>query len=596
MMPGHDDYVFVGFSRFAQYYIDCELQTKRWILRELPTDGVFVDIGANVGILSACAAIKATSGMVISIEPTDTFSLLVDNLSLPSLNKCRLHLKNVAVGSKTETREDEIFQIWGTSPLKEKFAFKKLDDLLYEYDLKRLDLIKIDTDGYELEVLKGAIETLNRYSPKVIVEINEAMVTRHTTHQQIFDFMLDQRYSSAHILDGSNFLFQKTWLPGEPWPNQISVSSEREPLQFCERGRLIEQSPVSTIHFDYMHNDVEVSADAQGVNILGSLPAWNYAASFRIFEGLQIPQGVVLRIEGALEEGEVGIAVINLDGSSFLSNESVIEKRGGFEVDLFVNNFSNRIVIRPIKLGRFQIRLNQVTVYEIGKSRLYPDQTVPSIPIVDSKELMRRLGFDTLTFKMPWLPHSDSGYLMEQTTAHFLAIFYQLMKPRRHFEIGTWEGFGSQLALQNGAQEVWSLEKYEFVNLEYGSRYFRSEDEFKPGWMISASNQNRFHQIFGTSRSMDAQLFEPGFFDSILIDGSHVEQDVIDDTNLALSLTSAGNIVMWDDFPMLSNAITRTSEGVLQAIQKSLPVLVESFDLYSIRGTSLLLGIRKVVT
>lgn len=594
-VPGHDDFEFVGFSRFSQYYTDCELQTKRWILRELPSDGVFVDIGANVGILSACAAIKATEGVVIAIEPTDTFSLLVDNLSKPSLNRCRLHLKKIAIGSQTETREDENFQIWGAAPVKEKFIFKKLDDFLHDYDLKKVDVIKIDVDGYELEVLKGAMETLNFYSPRVIVEINEAMATRNTTHQQIFDFMLDQRYSSAHILDGSNFVFQKTWIPGEPWPNRISISSEREPFQFKKRGQLLKQSLVTTECFDYIHDEVDVKADEQHVNIVGSLPAWNYAASFRIFEGSNIPERVVLRIEGALDEGEVGIAALNSDGSSFLSNEYVIDKKGNFEAELFVQDFNKKVVIRPVKLGSFQLRISEVTAYEIGRSRLSPDKTISSIPITDSEELFRRLGFIHSAYAMPWLPQSDLGYLMEQTTAHFLATFYQIVKPRRHFEIGTWEGFGSQLALQNGAQEVWSLEKYEHSNLEYGSRYFKSEADFKPGWMISASNQNRFHQLFGTSRTISAQLFGPGFFDSILIDGSHIEQDVIDDTNLAISLTKRGNFVIWDDFPIFANSITRTREGVLQAIQKSLPELISCFDLYAVQGTSLLVGVRKIV-
>lgn len=594
-VPGHDDFEFVGFSRFSKYYTDCELQTKRWILRELPSDGVFVDIGANVGILSACAAIKATAGVVIAIEPTDTFSLLVDNLSKPSLNRCQLHLNKIAIGSETETREDEIFQIWGAAPVKEKFIFKKLDDFLHDYDLKKVDVIKIDVDGYELEVLKGAIETLNFYSPRVIVEINEAMATRNTTHQQIFDFMLDQRYSSAHILDGSNFVFQKTWIPGEPWPNRISISSEREPFQFKKREQLLKQSLVTTECFDYIHDEVDVKANEQYVNILGSLPAWNYAASFRIFEGSNIPDRVVLRIEGALDEGEVGIAALNSDGSSFLSNEYVIDKKGKFEAELFVQDFNKKVVIRPVKRGSFQLRISNVTAYEIGNSRLSPDKTISSISITDSEELFRRLGFIHSAYAMPWLPQSDLGYLMEQTTAHFLATFYQIVKPRRHFEIGTWEGFGSQLALQNGAHEVWSLEKYEHSNLEYGSRYFKSKADFKPGWMISASNQNRFHQLFGTSRTISAQLFEPGFFDSILIDGSHFEQDVIDDTNLAISLTKRGNFVIWDDFPIFANAITRTREGVLQAIQKSLPELTNCFDLYAVRGTSLLIGVRKIV-
>ena len=81
IMPGFESFSFLGYSVFKDYYPTAELQTKRWILRNLPEDGVFIDVGANVGILSACAALKAIHGEVISIEPTDTFNYLKKNLS-----------------------------------------------------------------------------------------------------------------------------------------------------------------------------------------------------------------------------------------------------------------------------------------------------------------------------------------------------------------------------------------------------------------------------------------------------------------------------------------------------------------------------------
>jgi hypothetical protein len=55
---------------------------------------------------------------------------------------------------------------------------KKLPRQLYTIDSKRLDeftfnsigLIKIDVEGWELEVLKGAVETINKYRPILLVE------------------------------------------------------------------------------------------------------------------------------------------------------------------------------------------------------------------------------------------------------------------------------------------------------------------------------------------------------------------------------------------------------------------------------------------
>jgi len=48
---------------------------------------------------------------------------------------------------------------------------KPLDIILKELNVPRVDLIKIDVEGAEYETLKGSIETLRRFSPKLIVEV-----------------------------------------------------------------------------------------------------------------------------------------------------------------------------------------------------------------------------------------------------------------------------------------------------------------------------------------------------------------------------------------------------------------------------------------
>ena len=41
---------------------------------------------------------------------------------------------------------------------------------LDSFDLEAVDMIKIDCEGFELQVLKGAVETLKRWRPALIVE------------------------------------------------------------------------------------------------------------------------------------------------------------------------------------------------------------------------------------------------------------------------------------------------------------------------------------------------------------------------------------------------------------------------------------------
>ena len=47
-----------------------------------------------------------------------------------------------------------------------------IDAIVAELSLQRLDLIKIDVEGFELDVLKGALQTIRRFRPRIVAEFN----------------------------------------------------------------------------------------------------------------------------------------------------------------------------------------------------------------------------------------------------------------------------------------------------------------------------------------------------------------------------------------------------------------------------------------
>ena len=55
-----------------------------------------------------------------------------------------------------------------------KYNIKTLDSL----NIKDVDLIMIDTEGYELFVLKGGIETIKKYKPILVVEFHNRNLTQ----------------------------------------------------------------------------------------------------------------------------------------------------------------------------------------------------------------------------------------------------------------------------------------------------------------------------------------------------------------------------------------------------------------------------------
>ena len=144
-------------------------------------EGVFVDIGANLGKYTILMGRRLKDkGIVVSIEPeVHTVRLLKRNVEI---NK----LENVFVVGKACSSKNgkEILYLEGTKYSGGLHSLKKyghhvretivnvekLDSILSRLKIKRVDLIKIDTEGTELDVLKGAQKTLKNHHPKIICE------------------------------------------------------------------------------------------------------------------------------------------------------------------------------------------------------------------------------------------------------------------------------------------------------------------------------------------------------------------------------------------------------------------------------------------
>ena len=591
LIPGSEPFEFTGYKKFEDYYLLAELQTKNWISRHLPKDGVFIDVGANVGIISACAAIKAKNGRVIAIEPTDTFNILVENLNSKKFPANNIEFFQTAIGSTTGTREDKLYKTWGDEPISGKHDFTRLDELVEKLSLETLNILKIDTDGFEYEVLTSGRETIEKFRPSIIIELNEALGTRSITLQQIFDYMLDLKYDDAIILDGGNFVFTSQWKPGDIWPNRITVSSSRESQKFASKGNLIARTEaVIPVH---IYENTRQCLVGPETHLQGLSEPWAFSVIYKTI-GIEIHKGnSILSIEGTNNCGELGFAALNDDASMFLGDEGYSIKPGPFELEVNCEDYKGRFVVRSISNKEFSFQIKAVSLHKA--KQIIPNEifNIPSILEITARDFFDSLNLEIQKEFLPKLNYSDEGYLMEQSSAHFLKAFYLAVKPRYHFEVGTWEGFGAELALNNGAEFVWSLEKYEKYNPEYRSRYLKDKTPFEPGWLISKSNLSRFVQIFGTTQDRLNLINLPKVFNSILIDGGHDKLSVVNDTLFALEKTESKSFVIWDDYPSKISDLNSTRQGVLDAIKDLQQTLNEFFYLYHIEGTSLLVGLRK---
>jgi FkbM family methyltransferase len=144
--------------------------------RHLNPQSLVLDVGANIGYHTLTFARRAAH--VLALEPSrPTFRILVANTAAaPNVTPLCLGAgsrnglleffeaaDNACSGFKDTRRKSVIATSCALSV--------RLDDLLSGWDLTRLDLVKIDVEGWELEVLQGARKVLATRRPTVACEV-----------------------------------------------------------------------------------------------------------------------------------------------------------------------------------------------------------------------------------------------------------------------------------------------------------------------------------------------------------------------------------------------------------------------------------------
>lgn len=200
----------VKYKLDLREYIDYSIYTDSFekettnIMKVLvKPDMTVLDIGANIGYYTFILADLSTQ--VIAFEPTNfAFDKLRENLSLNNFNNIIIEKKGLS--DKKETKEVELCSSWpvfdreGTHPIHKGKLVKSVIDLitLDEYlKGKKIDFIKLDVDGYELKVLKGAVDTLEKYKPPIITEIGYYTLNEAGDSPEE---MIDLLYSLGYVL------------------------------------------------------------------------------------------------------------------------------------------------------------------------------------------------------------------------------------------------------------------------------------------------------------------------------------------------------------------------------------------------------------
>ena len=187
----HIDFMVYFFGAYEKGILNC-------VKRFLTKDSIVFDVGANIGhhslFFSTC------SQQVYAFEPYTPVrneldrkialngikSITVVPLGLSQIEESLGYFEppshNLGAGSFIKEHSLE------NTDVGLQLRLVKGDDFVLANKIARLDLIKIDVEGFEYNVLAGLKESISRLRPVVVLELNKDMLSRFNSEKDFIDF------------------------------------------------------------------------------------------------------------------------------------------------------------------------------------------------------------------------------------------------------------------------------------------------------------------------------------------------------------------------------------------------------------------------
>ena len=220
-----DDYTVAMVRGLGRFYVDTdqdvikgrlargepwEKTVTRRILDHVRPHTVALDVGAHIGTHSVLLA-RAVGpwGRVYAFEPQrKLFRELVQNLRLNELDNV-VALRFALGGGPARVVEMNPAHEGNEGGTRlgrggDAAELRSID----EFGFEDVSLVKIDVEGYEMEVLRGAVETISRSRPVLIIEIHgaEGSGDRRAHHDAVQDYVRTLGYRSE-LIRNADYLF-----------------------------------------------------------------------------------------------------------------------------------------------------------------------------------------------------------------------------------------------------------------------------------------------------------------------------------------------------------------------------------------------------
>ena len=214
-----------------------------WFSRAVQPGMTVIDAGANAGLYTLLASKRVgAGGRVLAIEPSvREGARLREHLAMNHIRNVTVILQ--ALSDRPGRAELRIAQ-WphaGQNTLGDfiypgveaatvnAVEMTTIDQVVATGSLERVDLIKIDTEGADARVLRGAQDTLRRFKPTILIEVNDpTLIHQGSRSSDIWDLLHEFNYHVYGFAPESGVPVPATQQPY--YADTVNLLALREPV------------------------------------------------------------------------------------------------------------------------------------------------------------------------------------------------------------------------------------------------------------------------------------------------------------------------------------------------------------------------------
>ncbi|MEX0598324.1 MAG: FkbM family methyltransferase, partial [Candidatus Paceibacterota bacterium] len=186
--------------------------TTQLVARALHKGMTCLDIGANIGYYVLLERkIIGEDGKIIAIEPSPVnFRYLTNNLKLGNAENIEAY--NIAAGDKNGEINFLIYEQASNScmvipegqesrwPGKIiKVPVRTMDSFLEDLGVNKLDFLRMDVEGYELQIFEGMKNTIKKFKPIIQIEVHKSIMGNDNT-RKFFQQLKNDGYDSHYYI------------------------------------------------------------------------------------------------------------------------------------------------------------------------------------------------------------------------------------------------------------------------------------------------------------------------------------------------------------------------------------------------------------